>query len=97
MGEACSPALHSAPQPFGMGTAFITCTESGAHANYKKGLLGMREDATVITWAFPGKTGARDSEPLLCARLRKRGSASGAWHETRGDQRVAPDRSERPW
>ncbi len=38
-----------------MGTAFISCSESGAHPDYKKMLLKSKEDNTVLTRSFSGK------------------------------------------
>jgi nitronate monooxygenase len=38
-----------------MGTAFLTCTESGAHPKYKETLLASTDESTVITQAFSGK------------------------------------------
>lgn len=39
-----------------MGTAFLTCKESGAHQTYKEALLqGKKGEATVLTQAFSGK------------------------------------------
>ncbi|EFM11264.1 2-nitropropane dioxygenase NPD [Paenibacillus curdlanolyticus YK9] len=38
-----------------MGTAFLACPESGAHAAYKSKILSSREDSTDITYAFSGK------------------------------------------
>ncbi len=38
-----------------MGTAFLTCKESGAHQIYKKAILQATEDDTVLTRAFSGK------------------------------------------
>ena len=38
-----------------MGTAFITCPESGASSQYKNRLLKLREDHTTLTRAFSGK------------------------------------------
>jgi nitronate monooxygenase len=38
-----------------MGTAFLTCTESGAHPCYKEALLASTDESTVITRAFSGK------------------------------------------
>ncbi|MCX7125475.1 MAG: nitronate monooxygenase [Gammaproteobacteria bacterium] len=37
-----------------MGTAFLTCTESGAHPSFKKLLLSMKRDETILTRAFSG-------------------------------------------
>jgi nitronate monooxygenase len=38
-----------------LGTAFLTCPESGAPAAYKNALLNARKDTTVITRAFSGR------------------------------------------
>lgn len=38
-----------------MGTAFLTCRESGAHAEHKAAILHSTEDSTVLTRAFSGK------------------------------------------
>ncbi|MFE8699835.1 NAD(P)H-dependent flavin oxidoreductase [Cytobacillus sp. FJAT-54145] len=38
-----------------MGTAFLTCVESGAHEVHKKAILNASEDQTVLTLAFSGK------------------------------------------
>ncbi len=38
-----------------MGTAFLTCHESGIHDKYKKTLLAQVQDNTVLTRAFSGK------------------------------------------
>jgi nitronate monooxygenase len=38
-----------------MGTAFLTCMESGAHQVYKEAILHANEDQTVLTRAFSGK------------------------------------------
>ncbi|WP_043931199.1 NAD(P)H-dependent flavin oxidoreductase [Bacillus sp. EB01] len=38
-----------------MGTAFLTCVESGAHKVYKKAILAAKEDETVLTRSFSGK------------------------------------------
>jgi nitronate monooxygenase len=38
-----------------MGTAFVTCKESGANELHKKAILNATEEQTVITWAFSGK------------------------------------------
>ena len=38
-----------------MGTAFLACPESGAHAVYKQKILLENEDATDITCAYSGK------------------------------------------
>jgi nitronate monooxygenase len=38
-----------------MGTAFLTCIESGAHQVHKEAILQANEDHTVLTRAFSGK------------------------------------------
>ncbi|MBS4175453.1 nitronate monooxygenase [Bacillus sp. FJAT-49736] len=38
-----------------MGTAFLTCMESGAHEQHKKAILEARENETTLTNAFSGK------------------------------------------
>ncbi|WP_156291028.1 NAD(P)H-dependent flavin oxidoreductase [Oceanobacillus salinisoli] len=39
-----------------MGTAFLTCTESGAHPLHKQAILQASEDEMTLTRAFSGKT-----------------------------------------
>ena len=38
-----------------MGTAFLTCVESGAHQAHKDAILNAKEDQTVLTRSFSGK------------------------------------------
>ena len=38
-----------------MGTAFLTCPESGAHPGHKEAVLGAGEEDTAVTRAFSGK------------------------------------------
>lgn len=38
-----------------MGTAFLTCIESGAHKMHKEAILNTSEDQTVVTRSFSGK------------------------------------------
>ncbi len=38
-----------------MGTAFLTCPESGAHPDHKEAVLGAGEEDTAVTRAFSGK------------------------------------------
>jgi len=38
-----------------MGTAFLTCPESGAHAEHKRSILSSNEQSTVLTRSFSGK------------------------------------------
>lgn len=39
-----------------LGTAFLTCHESGAHSVHKEQILSSNEESTVLTRAFSGKT-----------------------------------------
>ena len=48
-------AIVSGASAVQMGTAFLTCTESGIHANYKSTLLNTTHDNTILTRAFSGK------------------------------------------
>lgn len=38
-----------------LGTAFLSCPESGAHSEYKKAILHSTDESTVLTRAFSGK------------------------------------------
>lgn len=38
-----------------MGTAFLSCHESGIHDKYREVLLGQQQDNTILTRAFSGK------------------------------------------
>jgi nitronate monooxygenase len=54
-GRGIAAALVLGAEGVQMGTAFLTCLESGAHETYKRALLEHTEDSTVITRAFSGK------------------------------------------
>jgi nitronate monooxygenase len=51
-----------------LGTAFLTCPESGASAAYKQALLAAKHDSTVVTRAFSGRP-ARGLRNAFIARL----------------------------
>lgn len=51
-----------------MGTAFLCCTESGIHPQYKKILLNLSQDETILTRAFSGKF-ARGIENKFITRM----------------------------
>ncbi|KKK38635.1 nitronate monooxygenase [Mesobacillus campisalis] len=53
-----------------MGTAFLTCVESGAHRVYKEAILDASEDQTVLTRSFSGKM-ARGIENRYIRELRE--------------------------
>ncbi len=52
-----------------LGTAFLTCPESGAPEAHKRAILAAREDTTVITRAFSGRP-ARGLANTFIAKLR---------------------------
>jgi nitronate monooxygenase len=47
--------LQQGAEAVQIGSAFLTCIESGIHASYKKVLLSQTKDETVLTTAFSGK------------------------------------------
>ncbi|WP_019218061.1 NAD(P)H-dependent flavin oxidoreductase [Legionella tunisiensis] len=57
-----------------MGTAFLTCLESGIHPKYKEALLTCQKDNTVLTMAFSGKF-ARGIRNKFTERLANQQSA----------------------
>lgn len=54
-GRGLAASLVLGAQGVQMGTAFLTCLESGAHDSYKEAVLNSDEDQTVITTTFSGK------------------------------------------
>ncbi len=54
-GERIGSMLSLGASGVQLGTAFLTCPESGAHPMYKKLLLAQTADNTVLTRAFSGK------------------------------------------
>ena len=54
-GAGIAAALALGAQGVQMGTAFITCRESGAPEVHKQAILGAREDDTRLTEKFSGK------------------------------------------
>ena len=53
-----------------MGTAFLTCIESGAHMVHKEAILNTNEDQTVLTRSFSGKW-ARGIENKFILEMQK--------------------------
>lgn len=53
-----------------MGTAFLTCIESGAHQVYKEAIMHVQEDQIVLTRAFSGKW-ARGIKNKFIAEMEK--------------------------
>jgi nitronate monooxygenase len=54
-GSGIAAALALGAQAAWLGTAFIPCPESGAPRPHKAGVLGAKEDATLVTEKFSGK------------------------------------------
>ncbi|QRG70739.1 NAD(P)H-dependent flavin oxidoreductase [Brevibacillus choshinensis] len=54
-GRGMVAAFALGAQAVQMGTAFLTCVESGAHPAYKREVRETTDEATVITRAFSGK------------------------------------------
>lgn len=52
-----------------MGTAFLTCKESGIYQGYKDRLLNLKKDETVLTRAFSGKF-ARGIKNIFIERMK---------------------------
>ncbi|MCM3691396.1 NAD(P)H-dependent flavin oxidoreductase [Neobacillus niacini] len=48
-----------------MGTAFLTCKESGAHQVHKEAILHAKEDQMVLTRAFSGKWARGMNNPFI--------------------------------
>lgn len=54
-GQHIKEALQQGAQAAQLGTAFLSCTESGINDTYKQALLNQTSDTTVLTKAFSGK------------------------------------------
>src|SRR2546422_5276819 len=54
-GRGVAAALALGASAVQMGTAFLTCDESGIPEVYKEAILTAREDATHLTRAFSGR------------------------------------------
>ncbi|WP_152656783.1 nitronate monooxygenase family protein [Oceanobacillus sp. CFH 90083] len=54
-GRGVAASICLGAQGVQMGTAFLTCVESGAHKVHKEAILNINEDQTVLTRAFSGK------------------------------------------
>lgn len=54
-GRGLAAALALGADGAQMGTAFLTCPESGVHPGYKRALLAATEEDTAVTRAFSGK------------------------------------------
>jgi nitronate monooxygenase len=67
-GRGIAAALAGGATAAQLGTAFLTCPESGAAAAHKQAVLAVREDRTVITRAFSGRP-ARGIPNAFMAKL----------------------------
>ncbi|MDP3561415.1 MAG: nitronate monooxygenase [Legionellaceae bacterium] len=54
-GRGIATALKIGASGVQMGTAFLSCDESGADPNYKQAISNMQQDNTVLTRSFSGK------------------------------------------
>lgn len=54
-GKGIASAIAAGASGVQMGTAFLSCFESGISPSYKQVLLEQREDKTILTRAFSGK------------------------------------------
>jgi len=54
-GRDIAAAMRRGASAAQLGTAFLTCPESGAPEAHKQAILAAREDTTVITRAFSGR------------------------------------------
>lgn len=54
-GRGLMAALHLGAKAVQMGTAFLTCVESGAHPVHKEAILHAKDEDTTLTNAFSGK------------------------------------------
>ncbi len=64
-GRGFAASLCLGAQGVQMGTAFLTCTESGAHKVHKEAILNIAEDQTVFTRAFSGKWARGIKNPFI--------------------------------
>ncbi|HEU5140593.1 MAG TPA: nitronate monooxygenase [Bacillales bacterium] len=54
-GRGLAAALALGAEGAQMGTAFLTCEESGAHEKHREAVIGSTDESTVVTRAFSGK------------------------------------------
>jgi len=73
-GRGVAAALVLGASAVQMGTAFLTCPESGVVESYREAILGAREDGTRITRAFSGRP-ARGIVNRFMTEIEKRDGA----------------------
>ncbi|MFD2171639.1 NAD(P)H-dependent flavin oxidoreductase [Tumebacillus lipolyticus] len=54
-GRGIAAALSLGADAVQLGTAFLTCSESGAHAQFKEAVRNSTDESTALTRAFSGK------------------------------------------
>ncbi|HEX7064840.1 MAG TPA: nitronate monooxygenase [Bacillales bacterium] len=54
-GRGMAAALALGAEGVQMGTAFLTCEESGAHPKHREAVFGSTDESTVVTRVFSGK------------------------------------------
>lgn len=57
-----------------MGTAFLSCPESGVHTKYKQALLAQKQDCTAMTRAFSGKLARGIQNKFITRMAAKKGN-----------------------
>jgi nitronate monooxygenase len=67
-GHDLAEALRAGASAAALGTAFLTCPESGASEAYKRAVLAAGEDTTVVTRVFSGRP-ARGLANAFIARM----------------------------
>jgi nitronate monooxygenase len=70
-GRDIAASLASGAVAAQLGTAFLTCAESGVSESYKRAILAARADTTLITRAFSGRP-ARALPNTFTAQLKQR-------------------------
>ena len=70
-GRDIAAAMAAGASAVALGTAFLTCPESGASDSYKQAVLNAKQDTTVITRAFSGRP-ARGLKNAFIAALEGR-------------------------
>ncbi|MEH7225944.1 nitronate monooxygenase [Bacillus sp. JJ1566] len=64
-GRGLMASICLGAQAVQMGTAFLTCMESGAHQIHKDAILNASEDETVLTRSFSGKWARGLANPFI--------------------------------
>jgi nitronate monooxygenase len=73
-GRDISDALRAGASAAALGTAFLTCPESGAPAAHKSAILSAHTDTTVITRAFSGRPARGLANDFIAKLIGKEGA-----------------------